>query len=432
MPRRFIPKYLLNCYHRLSAILADIWYGHPSRKLVVIGVTGTNGKTTTAHFITTVLEARGLRVGLISTIVIRIGGEERVNETKMTSLKNCWQLQRLLAAMVAAGDTYAVVETTSHALNQYRVHAIAYDVAVLTNVTHEHLDYHKTLDRYRKAKERLFAMVASRSKKIIDGKNVPRVTVVNADDPSAPSFLRYRSDVRSAYGFGARPQEVEEKNFITQKSLATPLQIPGRFTLANACAAFAVATVLGIPHDVARHALQSVKGIPGRLERIDEGQSFIAMIDYAVTPDSFEKLAEVVRGEILAKGARWWWVFGATGERDRAKRPILGEIAGRVADFVVLTNEDPFHEDPERILDEVEAGVKKSGKEKEKNYWRTLDRRAAIRYALERAKPGDVVTITGKGAETAMAIGDNRVPWDERQIVREILGEIATSASRSG
>ncbi len=424
--RQFIPKYIVDVYHRFSAFCADVWYGHPSRKLVVIGVTGTNGKTTTAHFITTVLEAAGKRVGLISTIAIHIGVEAQVNETKMTSLKNCWQLERLLAAMVAAGDTYAVIETTSHALDQFRVHAIAYDVAVLTNVTHEHLDYHKTLDRYRRAKERLFAMVAGRSKKIVNGETVPRVTVVNADDPAASSFLRYRSDMRMAYGTHDRPQEVEEKNFITPKSLALPLRIPGRFTIANACAAFSVASALGIAPDIARHALRSITGIPGRLERIAEGQPFTIIIDYAVTPDAFEKLAEVVRNDFLLKGGKWWWVFGATGERDRAKRPMLGAIAGRVADFIVLTNEDPFHEDPERILDEVEAGVNESGKEKEKNYWRMLDRRAAIRYALTHAKQGDVVTITGKGAETAMAIGNTRVPWNEREIVLGILREISS------
>lgn len=426
MMRRFIPKYIFDCYHRFSAFCADVWYGHPSRKLVVIGVTGTNGKTTTAHFITTILESAGKRVGLISTIAIHIGGEEYVNETKMTSLKNCWQLERLLAAMVRAGDTYAVVETTSHALDQFRVHAIAYDVAVVTNVTHEHLDYHKTLDRYRRAKERLFAMVAGRSTKIVHGAVVPRVTVSNTDDPSAPSFLRYRPDIRMAYGTHDRPQEVEEKYFVRPTVLTSPLPIPGAFTIANACAAIAVARALGIADDVAVRALRAVQGIPGRLERIDEGQPFTVMIDYAVTPDAFEKLADVIRHDVLRAGGKWWWVFGATGERDRAKRPIVGEIAGRAADFVVLTNEDPFHEDPERILDEVEAGVKKSGKEKEKNYWRTLDRRAAIRYALTHAKEGDVVTITGKGAETSMAIGGQRIPWDEREIVREILREFSS------
>ncbi len=424
MLRQWIPKYFFDAYHRFSAIAADVWYGHPSHKLFVIGVTGTNGKTTTAHFIAAILEAAGKHVGLLSTIALTVGGEERVNQTKMTTLANAWQVQKLLAEMVAAGDTHAVVETTSHALDQYRVHRVAYDIAVITNVTHEHLDYHKTMDRYRKAKERLFAVVTSRPAKRLFGEAIPRVTIMNADDPSAASFLRYRSDRRMAYGFGARPQEVEEENFVAPSALTLSLQIPGKFTIANACAAIAVARSLAIPDTISLHALSAVKGIPGRLERIQAGQPFVVMIDYAVTPDSFEKLAELVRSEMLEKNGRWWWVFGATGERDRAKRPILGEIAGRTADFVVLTNEDPFHEDPERILDEVEAGVVKAGKEKEKNYWRTLDRRAAIRYALAHAKPGDVVTITGKGAETAMAVGDERIPWNERQIVREILNEL--------
>lgn len=438
--RRFIPSFFLSVYHWFSAVFADWWFGHPSRAHTVIGVTGTNGKTSTAHFIAAILEAAGKRVGLISTIAIHVGGAERVNETKMTTLKNAWQIQRLLRAMVKSGDQYAVIETTSHALHQYRVHRIWYDVAVLTNVTHEHLDYHKTLDAYRKAKERLFQMVVSRPKKRRTGAVVPRVTVVNCDDPAAENFLRYRADRRMGYSVhdAARPKEVDEQSFLSAKNI-TPvpggstftigdrtitLRFPGKFMAANALAAFAVSRALGVQEDIAVHALASVVLLPGRLERIDEGQKFLVVIDYAVTPDAFTQLADVVRTSMLRPGAKWWWVFGATGERDRAKRPILGEIAGRSADFVVLTNEDPFHEDPEKILDAVEEGVKKSGKEKEKNYWRTLDRRAAIRFAFEHAASGDVVTITGKGAETAMAIGDERIPWNERKIVRDILRQI--------
>lgn len=435
--RRFIPRKLIAVYHRFSAVLADVWYGFPSKKLIVIGVTGTNGKTTTTHFITAILESAGNRVGCISTIVIRVGGKERVNETKMTTLKNCWQIQRLLAEMVASGDTHAVVETTSHALDQYRVHRVRYDVAVLTNVTHEHLDYHKTIEQYRKAKEQLFISVSRRVKKYIQGAFVPRVTVVNADDPSAAQFLRHRVPLRCAYGFATCPHEVEPAHFFGARILKqnqegsqfetqgaiVQLALPGQFNIANALAALATTTALSIPLALATHALFSIKGVPGRLDRIHEGQPFTVMIDYAVTPDAFTKLAEVIRSNCLPPGRRFWWVFGATGERDRTKRPLLGAIAGRAADFVILTNEDPFHEDPEKILDAVEVGVQQVGKEREKNYWRILDRREAIRYACMHAEPGDVIVITGKGAETAMAIGDTRIAWNEQHIVRELLRE---------
>ena len=202
------------------------------------------------------------------------------------------------------------------------------------------------------------------------------------------------------------------------------LAMPGQFSAENASAAIAVAGAMQIPRKEAIDALKSFLGLPGRMELVDEGQQFFVYIDYAVTPDSFHKLAGVIKNGILHPGKKWWWVFGACGERDRGKRPEMGEIAARVADYIILTNEDPWHEDPERIMDEIEAGVVAGGKKRDENYWRMMDRAEAIRFAVQRAQPGDVVTITGKGAETAMAIGNTLVPWNERAIVRKLLREI--------
>jgi UDP-N-acetylmuramoyl-L-alanyl-D-glutamate--2,6-diaminopimelate ligase len=433
--RRLIPKLLLDLYHRLSAVAADMWYGYPSRDLLVIGVTGTNGKTTTTHFLVEILKAAGKRVGYISTIAIGVGGKEDVNETKMTTLKNCWQIQKLLRSMVVAGDEAVVIETTSHALDQYRVHRIWYDVAIPTNVSREHLDYHKTLESYRKAKERLFHAVAHRPKKVLKGREISRTSIVNTDDASASHFLRHRVDIRCGFGETERPPEVPASCFFQLKdikadrgsvrfvlgTISVELAIPGRFTVENAAAALTTAKALDILLSEAVESLRHVAGVPGRLESIHEGQPFAVYVDYAVTPDAFRKLAQIVRQDMLGSVGKWWWVFGATGERDRGKRPILGKIAASEADYVVLTNEDPYHEDPERILDEVEQGVKKTEKEKEKTYWRFLDRKKAIQFACTHAKPGDLVMITGKGQETSMAMGDARIPWNEREIVREIL-----------
>lgn len=402
-----------NSYHLLQAVMATLWYGFPAQKLHVIGVTGTNGKTTTSQFIARILAASGKKVALASTINFQIGEREWVNTSKFTTLSP-WKLQRFLREAVDAGCTYAVIETSSHALDQNRVWGIPYEIAVMTNVTREHLDYHVTMERYREAKQRLFRLA--------------KKNVVNLDmeepaffcDKSGPDLVTYSTRNKEAtlfahdltLDFKGTGWSVGEERF--------RLQIPGLFNIENALASLGVAKLLDIDFAVAREAIASIPIVPGRMELVANHINADILIDYAVTPDAFEKLYASVR-PLKIPGTKIIHVFGACGERDRGKRPEMGTIASTYADIVILTNEDPFYEDPEQIIDDIEQGVTKK---KNKNYFRIFDRRQAIAKALSLAEIGDIVLLTGKGAEVTMALGDTRLPWSERQVIEEELEKL--------
>lgn len=412
---KLFPQAVKNWYHLVNAVLANVVYGFPSRKMVVIGVTGTNGKTTTTHMIGAILRAAGKKTAVASTIDFWINDERTVNESKFTTM-NSWQLQKFLRQAQEAGCEYAVLETSSHALHQYRVWGVQYDIAVLTNITREHLDYHKTLERYRAAKRMLFRHI--------------RKAVINADLEDVRGFIRSvekNGGIVTLYSTknaeadlcaGGIQLDFHKTEFRIEDELYH-LYIPGLFNIENALAAIGVAKMLEIPYPVISKALAEIKGVPGRMEMVPNSQNVDIIIDYAVTPDAFKKLY----GSILPlkiPGTKIIHVFGACGERDRGKRPILGEIAAQRADIIILTNEDPYHENGERILDEIEPGVARFKRE-EKDYFRIYDRRAAIKKALSLAEIGDIVLITGKGAETSMAIGDERISWSERQAIEEAL-----------
>lgn len=416
---------LKNYYHLGCAIVACVVFGFPAystvrskagepgKKLRVIGVTGTNGKTTTSQFIARILTTAGKKVALASTINFQIGERTWVNASKFTTMSP-WKLQQFLRQAVEEGCEYAVIETSSHALDQNRVWGIPYEIAVMTNVTREHLDYHGTMARYREAKCRLFR----RAKKTvvnldmeepeyfcgIAGKNVLTYSTKN------PQAQLLASDI--TLDFKGTEFEVDGLKFY--------LRIPGLFNIENALAALGVARLLAIDFSIAREALGSVTGVAGRMELVPNHMNADILIDYAVTPDAFEKLYASIL-PLKIPGSKIIHVFGACGERDRGKRPQMGEIASSYADIIILTNEDPFHEDPERIIDDIEAGVTKK---KDKNYFRIFDRREAIHKALSLAEIGDIVLITGKGAEVTMALGDERVPWSERQVVEEELEKL--------
>jgi len=410
---QLVPQTMKNSYHLLQAVMATLWYGFPAQKLHVIGVTGTNGKTTTSQFIARILAASGKKVALASTINFQIGEREWVNTSKFTTLSP-WKLQRFLREAVDAGCTYAVIETSSHALDQNRVWGIPYEIAVMTNVTREHLDYHVTMERYREAKQRLFRLA--------------KKNVVNLDmeepaffcDKSGPDLVTYSTRNKEAtlfahdltLDFKGTGWSVGEERF--------RLQIPGLFNIENALASLGVAKLLDIDFAVAREAIASIPIVPGRMELVANHINADILIDYAVTPDAFEKLYASVR-PLKIPGTKIIHVFGACGERDRGKRPEMGTIASTYADIVILTNEDPFYEDPEQIIDDIEQGVTKK---KNKNYFRIFDRRQAIAKALSLAEIGDIVLLTGKGAEVTMALGDTRLPWSERQVIEEELEKL--------
>lgn len=413
MLSEIVPQGLKNQYHLAQAVLACVWFGFPGNKLRVIGVTGTNGKTTTSQFITRILTATGKKVAMASTINFQIGEKQWVNASKFTTLSP-WKLQRFLRDAVTEGCEYAVIETSSHALDQNRVWGIPYEIAVMTNVTREHLDYHKTMTAYREAKCRLFR----RAKKVvvnldmedpqffcgIDGKQTVTYSTKN------PQATLLATDV--TLDFKGTEFEVDGTKMY--------LRIPGLFNIENALAALGVARLLDVDFSIAKEALGSVAGVPGRMELVPNHMNADILIDYAVTPDAFEKLYASIL-PLKIPGSKIIHVFGACGERDRGKRPQMGEIASSYADIIILTNEDPFHEDPERIIDDIEKGVTKK---KDKNYFRIFDRRAAIHKALSLAEIGDIVLVTGKGAEVTMALGDTRIPWSERQVIEEELEKL--------
>ncbi|MCW1888074.1 MAG: UDP-N-acetylmuramoyl-L-alanyl-D-glutamate--2,6-diaminopimelate ligase [Candidatus Moranbacteria bacterium] len=409
-----VPQWLKNIYHLACAILANVYFGFPAKKLRIIGITGTNGKTTTTQMIGAILREAGKKTAVASTIDFWMGDEQRINTSKFTTT-SAWSLQKFLREAIQNGCEYAVIETSSHALDQSRVFGIPYEIAVMTNVTREHLDYHHTMEEYRKAKRKLFSQA--------------QYAVINADMEVPEYFGEAISKKENVFFYSTKNKDVfvygasirlnfSHTEFMVEQDEYT-LHIPGFFNIENALAAIATARILKIDSEVTRKALKQMTGIPGRMECLESKEGVDIIIDYAVTPDAFEKLYASVR-PLKIPGTKIIHVFGACGDRDRGKRPILGSIASEYADVVILTNEDPYFEDGEQILNEIEAGIsRKRGNE----YIRIYDRREAIAKAIELAEQGDIILITGKGAETSMAIGEKRIPWSERQVIEEELAK---------
>jgi UDP-N-acetylmuramoyl-L-alanyl-D-glutamate--2,6-diaminopimelate ligase len=407
---------------------AAAFYGDPALKLGMIGVTGTDGKTTTVHLIAHVLESAGLPAGFLSSAAFRsTRGEARTNDSHMTTLEAPF-VQEQLASMVAADMRYAVVEASSHGLALHRVDACAFDVAVFTTLSRDHLDFHGTMEEYRDAKARLFRMLdESRPKP-----GVPKAAVVNADDPESKYFLSQTgappmtygidspADVRAegieAVGLGARFRLV-----VRQGTADVSIALAGRYNVYNCLAATAVALSQGVAIDDIARGLETFAGVPGHLELIDEGQPFRVVVDIASTPEALRRVLETLRpateGRLIA-------VFGCAGERDPARRSGMGRVAGELADFAVLTNEDPRREDPDAIIEEIAAALRATGREERRDFVRVPDRREALRTAFARAQPGDTVLLAGKGVEPSIVIGTEAIPWNEAQVAREELGKL--------
>lgn len=439
--KKFIPEFLLRWYHKTLALAANVFYGFPSNKMVVIGVTGTNGKSTTVHLVAKMFEGAGFKVGATSTVGFKIAGEECLNKKKMTMLGR-FALQKLLRQMVTAGCRYAVIETSSQGVEQFRHLGVNYDVAVFTNLTPEHIEAHGGFLNYKKAKGKFFAHLASKPKKVIDGKKVPKVSVVNFDDEHAEYFAGFPADEKWMYKISNSkiqiPNKFQNLNFkiIEAENVILGangvqfmihdsgfmLHLLGEFNVYNALAAAAVGLSQGMELAKIAETLRKVKGVPGRMEFINEGQNFKVLVDYAPEPASMEKLYETVRGSgFVASGGKIIHVLGsAGGGRDKSRRPILGGIAAENADYVIITNEDPYDENPEEIINQVAAGA--VGKQEGVNLFKILDRGEAIAKALNLAREGDLVIITGKGSEQAICVANNKkIPWDDREKVREIL-----------
>ncbi len=413
------------------AHLMAAWHGHPGRKLRVIGVTGTDGKTTTVRLIASILGAAGYRVGTIDSVSATIAGRETPTGFHTTT-PDAPEVQAYLAEMVEAGISYAVIESTSHGLAQHRVAACEYDVAVVTNITHEHLDFHGSLEAYQQAKAMLFRALSSSARK----EGMPKVAVLNRDDSSyaylspipAERQLSYGlcegADIR-AVGVSADPSglHIEIETPLGALQVSSPLV--GRYNVHNILAAVTVAAALRIEAEAIAQGIAGVRGVMGRMERIDHGQPFTALVDFAHTPNAMDQALRCVRelttGRVIV-------VFGCAGLRDRAKRPWMGEIAGRLADRVIITAEDPRTEPLEAIMEQIAQGCRQAGRREGQDYWKIGDRGEAIAAALAMAQPGDLVIVTGKGHERSMCYGEIEYPWSDQDAVRQALAYLGYGA----
>lgn len=417
--RRALPsgmtRLLEEGYRKGRAQLIAARYGHPARNLRVIAVTGTNGKTTTVNYLNEILKEAGHTTAMFSTAVIEVAGERKVNDYNAT-VPLTSEIQKFFQHAKRANVDFVVMEFPSHAIHQHKLWGVPVEMAIMTNLTQDHLDYHKTMEAYAEVKGRLFAMK-------------PRYIVLNRDDEWFDYFNKFpASEHKITYG-KADDAEAHIDHFklyrkgseanITidhQTKLELATALPGEFNVYNMTAAAAAAYLLGVKLDAIVEGAANLEAVPGRFERIEEGQNYDVIVDYAHTPDGLEKVLTAAR-EITKN--RVLLVFGATGDRDKGKRPIMGEIAARLADRIFLTDEESYSEDPQAIRNAVFGGI-----ESAKGAIKTTeipDRREAIKKALHVATKGDTVLITGMGHEVYRIVNGERIPWNDSEVVRELL-----------
>lgn len=435
--KKILPKGIIKLYHKYLSLFASFYYGNPSEKMIVIGVTGTKGKSSTSYLLAKIIENSGHKVGLCSTINFKIGDKEWINDKKMTMLGRM-DLQKLLKQMVEQKCEYAVVETSSEGIAQFRHFGINYDIAVFTNLTPEHLEAHGGFENYKNAKLKLFSHLTARKNKIINNKKIEKQMVVNLDSEFAKDFLQCNADKKIGYKI------IEQQNKFNLDALITANEINlsdkgtsfsidshlfetkllGLFNVYNCLAAISSAYCLGISFDKIKNALSQIEGIPGRMEFIKKGQNFKVIVDYAHEPASLKALYNTVFDAKLVKDqAKIIHLIGsAGGGRDHSRRPVLGKIAGENANIVIVANEDPYDDDPQTIIEQVAEGAKQAGKIFDKDLFMIMDRRDAIKKALSLAKQDDLVLITGKGSEQAIVVENNKkMPWDDRVVAGEEL-----------
>lgn len=421
--KKLLPKksrqHLLNKYHWLEAVAANVRYGFPARAMQVVMITGTNGKTTTASLVAQMLEHAGKNVGVNTTAFYRYGGTT-VPKAGSRTLEDVFELQKMFAAMKKAGCEYLVLEATSAGLDQNRLWGVPCEVAVMTNLTQDHLDYHGTMEEYAAAKGKLFA-------------RRPPVIILNRDDAwfsffdqyeAAEHKVTYGTDQDSTCRIANVDLRREGSDIKVVVENATNLdihtQLPGKFNVYNATAAAAVGYYLKLEPEQIADGIASLTSVPGRLEPVDEGQDFTVIVDYAHTPDALENVLGTLRN--LTKG-KLTLVFGATGDRDRAKRPQMGEIAAKLSDRIFVTDEESYSESPGEIREAILTGIRRTTGGTAKTT-EVADRREAIKKALKEAKKGDVVVLTGMGHETTRNMGGQEIPWSDGAVARECLREL--------
>ena len=415
--RRVVPgralRQIEDSYRRTRVKLVSARYGHPAKNLKVVAVTGTNGKTTTVNYINEILKEAGRKTAMFSTALIEVGGQTQLNDLNAT-VGTTKRMQQFFRSAKKAKVDYVVLEVTSHALDQHKFATVPIHMAVMTNLTQDHLDYHHTMEEYARTKGKLFA-------------HEPAFIVLNRDDDWFEYFDTFQAgDQKITYGANDEAETKIERvklykkgseatvviDHQTKLELATAL--PGRFNVTNMAAAAASAYLLGVSLDSIIEGVANLEGVPGRFERVVEGLGYDVIVDYAHTPDALEKLLEAAKA--LTKN-RVILVFGATGDRDKGKRPIMGEIAARLADRIILTDEESYNEDPQAIRDQVREGIESAGTNAKLT--EVADRRDAIEKALGIAKKGDTVLITGMGHEQYRIVMGEKLPWNDGDVVRE-------------
>jgi UDP-N-acetylmuramoyl-L-alanyl-D-glutamate--2,6-diaminopimelate ligase len=425
--KKFIPVGLFRMIeptgHLIEAILINAVNGFPLRGLKVIGVTGTNGKTSTSFLIHKMLVESGYNAGLMTTVAYGVGQDIKPQIAHMTSVSVPLLLKRI-KAMKAQGMDWLVLETTSHALAQHRTWGVPYSIAVMTNVTHEHLDYHGTFENYTAAKRKLFEQT-NRNKKGM------RVGVVNAEDPAAESFAAAVANPIS-YGTGQGDLQATDIKLtpagsqylakIEGDEYRISCKLPGSFNVSNSLAAVAVGRAVGLNKEQIERGIVALEGVEGRMTRIDKGQAFDVIVDFAHTPDSFEKLFKdlkpVVKGKLIC-------LFGSAGRRDESKRAVQGRLAGEYCDEVIVTEEDDRDIDGMEIMNQIAGGAEEAGKKRDENLFLVHDRTEAIKFTLERAQAGDTVLLLGKGHEKTIERADGEHPWDEIATTHQLLQQMS-------
>ncbi len=421
-------------YHRCCGWLAALWYGFPASKLKVIGITGTDGKTTTVAMVTHILLSQGIHAGAASTAFFCIDGTYESNPTQKTSVSP-FLLQKFLRRILDAGCTHAVLECSSHGLLQGRLNGISFDITAVTNTSAEHLDYHGSMEKYVKAKALLFQKLKPLGVKIL-----------NAQDASFEIFSKVPSNKTIVYDSLAinvtesSVDTISGKGILEGQSIDLQLSLAGAFNLKNALCAVACAKAIGIQVTDATKALRNFHGTSGRMESVNCGQPFSIFIDFTVTPQAYEATLRTARN-MLQENGRLLVLAGSCGDRMKEKRAVVGKLCGKLADITVVTNEDPYTEDPETIMDAVIAGAKEivptfmnvqnlPAIVPTKFCIKILDRREAIRWILQAARKDDVVLLCGKGADITMMIATKQIPWNEKQITEEELAKLGYEGTR--
>jgi len=412
-----IPIVKVRSTMRAMGILANAFYDNPTAKMQMVGITGTNGKTSVSHLIEEILRKAGKNTGLIGTIGMKIN--EEAFETKNTT-PDALTLQKMFKQMVDADVDAAIMEVSSHALHIGRVHGCQYDVTVFTNLTQDHLDYHKTMDNYRAAKSLLFSQLGNG----YDPEH-PRYAILNMDDPATAEYIVATQGIVLTYGIDndadLRARDIKTTSNGTQFTLvfneeAYPVKmgLVGKFNVYNILATIGATLACGLSLDFIIRTVAESSGVPGRFELVDAGQDFNVIVDYAHTPDSLENVLKTIRGFTDGK---IYCIVGCGGDRDKTKRPIMAKIASDLSDYPIFTSDNPRTEDPVAILQDMEAGVTKQAK----HYKIIIDRRDAIEYAIGEAKPGDVVLIAGKGHENYQIIGEKVLDFDDKEMAEKAI-----------